>query len=109
MQAYEIVIIFDPEAEEERQEEIVARVRDIVLGGGGTWDALDPWGRKKLAYEIDKKVDGAYWMVRCSAPADALAELERVLRITDEVIRHKAVIAPRPARPSKKAKASAEA
>ena len=52
MQSYEALILIEPDAEEERQEEIVARVREIVLGAGGSWDALDPWGRKKLSYEI---------------------------------------------------------
>jgi tetratricopeptide (TPR) repeat protein len=43
LQSYEALILIEPDAEEERQEEIVARVREIVLGGGGSWDALDPW------------------------------------------------------------------
>jgi small subunit ribosomal protein S6 len=92
VKAYEVMILIDPEVEEARQEEIIARVRDIVLGAGGTWDAVDPWGRRKLAYEIRKKGEAWYWMVRTSCPPAALAELERVLRITDEVLRHKAVV-----------------
>ena len=92
MQAYEVMILIDPEAEEARQEEIIARVRDIVLGAGGTWDAVDPWGRRKLSFEILKKGEAVFWMVRLSCPPAALAELERVLRITDDVLRHKAVI-----------------
>ena len=92
MKAYEVMILIDPEVEEARQEEIIARVRDIVLGAGGTWDAVDPWGRRKLSYEIDRKTEAHYWMVRLSCPPAALAELERVLRITDEVLRHKAVV-----------------
>lgn len=109
MHAYEIVILIDAETDEERQEEIVGRVRDTVLEGGGTWDALDPWGRRKLAYEIDKKGEASYWMVRCSATPASLAELERVLSITDEVLRHKAVIAPKPPKPAKASKAAAPA
>jgi small subunit ribosomal protein S6 len=92
VQAYEVMILIDPEAEEARQEEIIARVRDIVLGAGGTWDAVDPWGRRKLAYEILRKPEAFYWMVRLTCPPSALAELERVLRITDDVLRHKAVV-----------------
>ena len=109
MHAYEIGILIDAETDEERQEEIVGRVRDIVLEGGGTWDALDPWGRRKLSYEIDKKGEAAYWMVRCAATPAALAEAERVLSITDEVLRHKAVIAPKPPKPAKASKAAASA
>jgi small subunit ribosomal protein S6 len=92
VKAYEVMILIDPEVEEDRQEEIIARVRDIVLGAGGTWDAVDPWGRRKLAYEIRRKGEAYYWMVRVTCPPAALAELERVLRITDEVLRHKAVV-----------------
>ena len=69
VQAYEVMILIDPEVEEARQEEIIARVRDIVLGAGGTWDAVDPWGRRKLAYEIDKKGEAYYWMVRTDLSA----------------------------------------
>ena len=68
VKAYEVMILIDPEVEEARQEEIIARVRDIVLGAGGTWDAVDPWGRRKLAYEIDKKGEAFYWMVRLTCP-----------------------------------------
>jgi small subunit ribosomal protein S6 len=89
LQSYEALILIEPDAEEERQEEIVARVREIVLGGGGSWDALDPWGRKKLAYEIEKHTEANHWMVQFSCDPAALAEVDRVLRITDGVLRHK--------------------
>ena len=92
MKSYEALILIDPDAEEERQDEIVARVRDIVLAAGGTWDALDPWGRRKLSYEIDKKTEAHHWMVHFSADPSAVAEFDRVLRITDGVLRHKTVI-----------------
>ena len=89
MQSYEALILIEPDAEEERQEEIVARVREIVLGGGGSWDALDPWGRRKLSYDIEKHTEANHWMVQFSCEPAALAEVDRVLRITDGVLRHK--------------------
>jgi len=89
LQSYEALILIEPDAEEERQEEIVARVREIVLGGGGSWDALDPWGRRKLSYEIEKHTEANHWMVQFSCEPAALAEVDRVLRITDGVLRHK--------------------
>jgi len=92
LQAYEVMILIDPEAEETRQEEIIGRVRDIVLEAGGTWDAVDPWGRRKLSFEIAKRAEANYWVVRMSCPPAALAEAERVLKITDDVLRHKAVV-----------------
>jgi len=88
---YEILLLLDPELSEEQQEETIGRARDVIVKGGGSVDRHDVWGRRKLAYEIDKKGEAFYWMVRLTCPAPALAELERVLRITDEVLRHKAV------------------
>jgi ribosomal protein S6 len=52
---YEILLMLDPDLPEERQEEIVKRTRDLVEKSGGTWDGQDAWGRRKLAYEINKK------------------------------------------------------
>ncbi len=89
MQSYEALILIHPDAEEARQEEIVGRVREIVLSNGGSWDALDPWGRRKLAYEIRKQGEAHHWHVQFSCATDSLAEVDRVLRITDGVLRHK--------------------
>ncbi len=91
MRPYEFMLILDPELDEARQEEIVHRVRDIILGGGGTWDAIDPWGRRKLTFPIKKKEEGDYWVIRFTCEPATLFEAERVLSITDEVLRHKAV------------------
>ena len=104
MQSYEVMLMLEPEADEERQEEIIARVREIVLGGKGTWDALDPWGRRKLAYEIDHKAEANYWVIDFSATPEVLAEVSRVLRITDGVVRHMVTLKPAP-KPAAAAKA----
>jgi small subunit ribosomal protein S6 len=92
--AYEILLMLDPELPEERQSEIVSRTRALVEKSGGTWDAHDVWGRRKLAYEIDHKSDGTYHLFTFSATAEALAEVSRILRITDGVMRHMAVRRP---------------
>src|SRR5918996_1183473 len=83
-----------PALPDERQSEIVSRTRDLIERGGGTWDAHDVWGRRKLAYEIDHKTDGAYHLLTFSAEPEALAEVSRVLKITDGVMRHLAVRRP---------------
>lgn len=88
MIAYEILLMLDPELADERQSEIVGRVRELVDQGGGAWDRHDPWGRRKLAYEIDKKTDGAYHLLTFEATPETLDEISRVLRITDGVMRH---------------------
>jgi small subunit ribosomal protein S6 len=88
---YEILLMLDPELPDDRQSEIISRTRDLIERGGGSWDAHDVWGRRKLAYEIDHKSDGAYHLLTFSAEPEALAEVSRVLKITDGVMRHLAV------------------
>jgi small subunit ribosomal protein S6 len=85
---YEILLMLDPDLPEERQEEIVKRTRDLVEKGGGKWDGQDAWGRRKLAYEIDKKGDGVYHLLSFSTDGDTLDEISRVLKIDDSVMRH---------------------
>jgi small subunit ribosomal protein S6 len=88
---YEILLLLDAELPEERGEEIIARIREQVAGDGGTWDAHEPWGRRKLAYEIDHKGEGVYHLLLFSSSPEALEEISRVLKITDGVVRHLAV------------------
>jgi small subunit ribosomal protein S6 len=88
---YEILLMLDPELPEERQGEIVDRMRAEVERGGGSWDGQEAWGRRKLAYEIDHKTDGVYHLLLFTCPPENLAEVSRVLKITDGVIRHMAV------------------
>jgi small subunit ribosomal protein S6 len=100
---YEILLMLDPELPDERQNEIIARVRENIAQAGGTWVGQDVWGRRKLAYEIDHKTDGLYYLLTFEAPPEALEEVSRVLKITDGVMRHMAVRRPtrstRPAGP----------
>jgi small subunit ribosomal protein S6 len=88
---YEILLLLDPELAEERSDEIIARVRERVEGDGGSWDGHEPWGRRKLAYEIGHKSEGVYHLLLLTATPATLAEVSRVLKITDGVIRHLAV------------------
>ena len=92
---YEIVLLLDPELPDERQNEIVTRTRELVERGGGKVESHDVWGRRKLAYEIDHKPDGAYHLLTFSAEPGTLDEISRVLKITDGVMRHLAVKRPK--------------
>jgi small subunit ribosomal protein S6 len=85
---YEILLMLDPDLAEERQEEVVARIRQLAEGAGGTWDGHDAWGRRRLAYEIDHKADGVYHLIHLTCPPEALEEISRVLKIDDGVMRH---------------------
>jgi small subunit ribosomal protein S6 len=88
---YEILLLLDAELPEERASEIIARIRERVESDGGTWDGHESWGRRKLAYEIDHKSEGVYHLLLFTAAPATLAEVSRVLKITDGVVRHLAV------------------
>ncbi len=88
---YEILLMLDAELPEGRPGEIVDRVRQSVEGDGGQWDTEDVWGRRKLAYEINKKTDGDYRLLTFACEPATLDEISRVLKITDGVMRHLAV------------------
>jgi len=88
---YEILLLFDVELPEERQNEIVTRTRELVERGGGTFESHDVWGRRRLAYEIDHKAEGTYHLLTFTAEPGTLDEISRVLKITDGVLRHLAV------------------
>jgi small subunit ribosomal protein S6 len=88
---YEILLLLDPDLTEDRQNEIVTRIRETIERSDGTWDRHDVWGRRKLAYEIDHKGEGFYHLLLFSSTAETLDEITRVLRITDGVLRHLAV------------------
>ena len=89
---YEILLMLDPDLSEERQEEIVVRIRELIEKGDGKWVGHDPWGRRRLAYEIDKKTDGIYHLLQFDAEPETLDELSRILKISDGVMRHLATL-----------------
>jgi small subunit ribosomal protein S6 len=95
MNDYEILLMLDPETPEERHDEIIARARELVEKGGGKWLSHDPWGRRRLAYEIDHKTDGVYHLLQFDAEPATLDEVARVLKISDTVMRHMATRRPK--------------
>ena len=88
MTTYEILLMLDPELAEQRQDELIARVRELVEKAGGTWRSHDAWGRRRLAFEIAKKHEGVYHLLVFQSSAETLAEVTRVLKIDDAVMRH---------------------
>lgn len=91
---YEILLLLDPDLAEEPQAEVITRARDLIEKGGGTFTRHDAWGKRKLAYEINKKADGNYHLLLFSAPPETLDEISRVLKIDDNVMRHLATRRP---------------
>jgi small subunit ribosomal protein S6 len=85
---YEILLMLDPEQAEAREDDIVARARDLVETSGGAWHSHDAWGRRRLAYPIAHKEEGVYHLVVFDADSATLEEISRVLKIEDAVLRH---------------------
>ncbi len=94
MNDYEILLLLDPDLPEEKQGEVVGRVRTLIEQGGGTVERHDPWGRRRLAYPIQKKEEGVSHLVSFTSEAETLDELSRVLKIDDDVLRHMATRRP---------------
>ena len=94
MTEYEILLLLDPELDEEKQSDVVGRLRALIEKGGGTFERHDAWGRRKLAYPIDKKEEGVYHLLSFTSSPETLDELSRVLKIDDDVMRHLATRRP---------------
>ncbi|MBE0477472.1 MAG: 30S ribosomal protein S6 [Coriobacteriia bacterium] len=88
MKAYELMVILDPSLEEEARAQVLDRVPGLLTANGATVDSVDDWGKRRLAHEVAGKSDGDYVVYQFHAPADSVAEVDRVLHITDQVIRY---------------------
>lgn len=87
MNSYELLYIIDNDLSDEAKENLVAKISAVVTDNGGTVDGVDKWGTRKLAYPINYKSEGYYVLVNFTAHATLPSEVERVLRITDGVVR----------------------
>ena len=83
---YEIMLILNANAEEERQEEMIERCQQMLRDGGGVIEHLNDWGRRKLTYPMEKVADGRYVVITCSAEPGSLDEMDRVLAINKDVV-----------------------
>src|SRR5579871_298145 len=88
------MVIFDAGAEPPAIQAVVDRALDSVRGAGGNPGAVERWGRRQFAYEVNHKREGYYVLIDFSAAPEALPELDRLLSLADEVIRHKIVRIP---------------
>jgi len=87
MRKYEVMYILRPEVEQEAVQALVEKFNGII-GNGGEVTKQDVMGKRRLAYEINKIRDGIYVLVHFNASNEVIAELDRVMKITDEVIRY---------------------
>lgn len=89
MRHYEMMIILDPALEENTVGPSLEQFLGVVSSGGGTVDKVDVWGRRRLAYEIDKKSEGIYAVVDMHAEPATVAELDRQLGLNEAILRTK--------------------
>jgi len=85
---YEAMFILRPDLEEEKVAEIMDRFRALVENRGGEVTKLEKWGKRRLAYEIQHLWEGLYIILRFKGNTEIVQELDRVFKISDEVIRH---------------------
>ncbi|HIW55734.1 MAG TPA: 30S ribosomal protein S6 [Firmicutes bacterium] len=91
MNKYELLFIIDNSAADEAKEAIIAKMSQLVTDNGGSVEKVDKWGAKKLAYPINFKEDGYYVLMNFECEPALIAEMERQLRINDQVMRHMVV------------------
>ena len=92
MKAYELLFFVAPTISDETRLAIMKRIEATIAEGEGKIDNVEDWGKRKLAYEINGLTEGDYTLIDFHADPANIAELDRVLRITDAVVRHKIVV-----------------
>jgi small subunit ribosomal protein S6 len=91
MRPYEVMVIFDPDTDERSVQPTLEQYLTVITKAGGTVDGLDIWGRRRLAYEIQKKSEGIYAVINVTAnPAD-VKELDRQFSISEQIMRTKVI------------------
>lgn len=94
MRPYEVVIILDAGLEEEQITAVLDRSVAAVRDGGGNPGKLDRWGKRRFAYELKHRWEGYYALLECTAEPAVMTALDRQLRLTDGVLRHKVIRVP---------------
>ena len=91
MRHYEIMVILDPDVDERTVEPSLDTYLNVVRNDGGTVDKVDIWGKRELAYEINKKSDGIYAVIDVTAKPGTVKELDRQLSLNESIVRTKVI------------------
>ena len=87
MRVYEELFIVKPDAPEEEVDGIVTQIQGVITHGKGTVDKTDKWGTRRLAYRVQKYTEGIYVLIQFTSSPDLVHEIERRLRVNDQVIK----------------------
>jgi small subunit ribosomal protein S6 len=98
MRRYELMLVLRPDVADDKAQAVIDRATRQVSAGGGQIVKVAPWGRRRLAYPIDRYREGSYHIILFESPAEVIAEVERGLLITEEVLRHLVTRVERPLR-----------
>ncbi|MCL6477926.1 MAG: 30S ribosomal protein S6 [Peptococcaceae bacterium] len=88
MRKYETVFILRPELDEEKTTEAIDKFKALIENNGGEITSLEKWGKRRLAYEIDHTKEGFYVVSKFRSEPAAASELDRVFKISDDILRH---------------------
>lgn len=88
MRKYEVMYIIRPDLDQEPTKELVEKFQNLITNNGGEVEKVNEMGKRRIAYEIEGYNEGYYVLINFQSEASVVAELERVLRITDSVIRY---------------------
>ena len=91
MRAYEVMVILDPSLEERTVEPSLDKYLNVVRKDGGSVESVDVWGRRRLAYEINKQAEGIYAVVSLTADPATVKELDRQLGLNESILRTKVI------------------
>ncbi|MER5639538.1 30S ribosomal protein S6 [Kitasatospora sp. NPDC002227] len=89
MRHYELMVILDPSVEERAVAPLIENFMAVVRNGGGKVEKIDTWGRRRLAYEINKQSEGIYSVIDLKATPEVVKELDRQLGLSESVLRTK--------------------
>src|SRR3954470_18916664 len=102
MRRYELMLVLRPDAPDDRTQAVIDRTTRQIVAAGGPIVKVAPWGRRRLPDPLARQREGSYQIVVFEAPAEAIAELERSLLITEEVLRHLVTRVERPVRAARR-------
>ena len=102
MRRYELMLVIRPDVADDRSQALVDRTTRGIVAAGGQIVKVAPWGRRRLAYPIDRHREGSYQIILFESPAEAITELEHTLLITEEVLRHLVTRVERPVKAARR-------
>ena len=102
MRRYELMLVISPDVADDKSQALVDRTTRQIVTAGGQIVKVAPWGRRRLAYPIDRHREGSYQIILFEAPPEAITELEHTLLITEEVLRHLVTRVERPVKAARR-------